>query len=70
MASPANAKEEAKIMEQARRIVIPLRFVIATVRVKCREIKAHVMIARIRHADRSQKFAAMRAALSIRIKLD
>jgi len=48
MASPANAKEEAKIMEQARRIAIPLRFVIATVRAKCREIKAHVMIARVR----------------------
>src|SRR6516165_6959634 len=44
-ASPANANEN-KITEEARRIPIPSRLsiVIASLRAKCREIKAHLMI--------------------------
>src|SRR6516164_10550902 len=44
-ASPASANEN-KITEEARRIPIPSRLsiVIARLRAKCREIKAHLMI--------------------------
>src|SRR5215470_12439128 len=50
-ASPASANE-IKITEEARRIPIPSRLsiVIARLRAKCREIKAHLMI-----VDRSRE---------------
>src|SRR5262249_159306 len=50
-ASPASANEN-KITEEARRIPIPSRLsiVIARLRAKCREIKAHLMI-----VDRSRE---------------